>query len=161
MELVKRNSLSPDESWDLAQQLDRLSSEVQIFQQNLTKMSWTRELRPFLDFQERIKALKGASTKATQMLADRILELGHQPSLISGNYVIKSDLQILPSIENYDHALLTIVEDSQKLMDIVKEVFDVAAEYHEETTMSFMSQVAKQLALTIHFFMQMRSAHMN
>lgn len=161
MELVKRNSLSPDESWELAQQLDRLSSEVQIFQQNLTKMGWTRELRPYLTFQQRIKALKAASIQATHMLAERILELGHEPSLISGNYIIKSDLQILPSIENFDHALLTIVDDSQKLMDIVKEVFEIAAEYHEEQTMAFMSQVAKQLALTIHFFMQMRSAHMN
>ena len=161
MELIKYNGLTPEESEELSQYLDHLLADYQVYRQNVRKMYWNVELKPYLDFHERLGQLYDSTRVVSNVVAETILGLGHNPSTTESEFLAKTSVSILELDPNFDQTALMIVRNSQELLHSVKQTFEKAAEYHEEFTMALMSRLARQLVFNIQYFMQARMAMLN
>jgi len=161
MELIKYNGLSSDESWELSMALDNLLADHQIYQTNLRKMYWNKGLKPYLDFHQQIGQLYESTRIVSNVVAETILKLGHSPSTSESEFLAKSNVSVMEQVPNFDQAALMIVHNSQELLYTVREVFEKAAELHEEFSMALMSRLARQLVINIQFFIHARMAMLN
>lgn len=161
MKLIKYHGLTPDESEALSQSLDQLLSDYQVYRQNIRKMYWNVDLKPYLEFHHRLGQLYESTKVISNQVAGSILELGHNPSTEEGMFADKAQITALAQVTNFNDACLQIIQNSQELLHSVKEVFEIAAEYHEQSTMALMGQLARQLIFNIHFFNHMRMATLN
>ncbi|MEM6628712.1 MAG: hypothetical protein AAF694_03530 [Bacteroidota bacterium] len=156
-----RNELSPQGAQDLAEILDRLLSDVQVYHQNIRTLSWDQGLKPFLLLSSSLGQLDQMVHNGENILADQILSLGHTPTSQPSTLLYKTNIQPIEEVMGFDHAIMTLVSGSRQLLETIQDVFDKAVDLEEPHTMNLMSQVAKQVSWNISFFTQMRLAQWN
>lgn len=161
MELARYKGLTPEESRELSELLDRLLADYQIYRQNVRKMYWNTDLRPYLDFHQRLGQLYDSTRVVSNVVAETILKFGHNPSTTESEFLAKTNISLMERAPNFEEAALMIVHNSQELLYSVKLTFEKAAEYHEEFTMALMSRLARQLVINIQFFIHARMAILN
>ena len=156
-----RNELSPQGAQDLAEILDKLLLDVQVYHQNIRALSWDQGLKPFLELSSSLGQLDQMVHAGENLLADQILSLGHTPTRQSHTLLAPTRIQPIEEVMGYDHAILTLVSGSKQLLRTIREVFDKAVDLEEAHTMNLMSQIAKQVSWNVSFFTQMRLAQWN
>ena len=163
MELTfNKNSLSPQGAEELARQLDQLLADYQVYNGQVKDLKWNQGLRPYFRLNHSLGVLYRTIDHTTDVIADRIMSLGFEPSHEPSEYMMKSRLTPPEGdIDDFDQAVKTLIQSSKELLFTVKEVFDIAAEWEEEDTLSLMSQLAQQLGMNIWYFTQYRMATLN
>ena len=163
MELISYNSLNPEKAEKLAQAMDEVLVDYQIYQQNIRKIQWDQRLRPYLDLSQKVNILYGVTEANTHNLARQILKLGHSPTTVSNGStaLMKSHMTQIQEVRNFDEAIYGIIHTSGQLLEAVQEVFYLAAEYEEKQSLAMMGQLAQQLNFTIWAFSSVRSATNN
>lgn len=155
------SNLSPQGAQALAEELDRLLADVQVYHQNVRKLFWSKQLRPFFKLHEGLGELDHMAKAGEEVLANQILTLGASPTVSSGEYLMKSRISPVEQAKKYDDAVKTVIQNSRELMVTVKEVFDKAVELDEQHTVQLMGQIARQLSINIWYFSHLRMAQFN
>ena len=163
MQLIPYNQLSPEGKENLAVALDELLIDYQIYHENIQKIHWDQQYRSYLDLSQKVEILYKVTDANKQVLAEKILELGKNPTSLNQGSValMKSRMSQLQEVQNFDEAIFAIVQSSGQLLETVQEVFYLAAEYDEKQTMAMMNRLAQQLHFTIWVFSSVRSAMNN
>lgn len=163
MDIVPHDNqyLSPGQSEELSDQLDLLLADFQVFQQNVNQIHWSPQLRPYFNFSQDVGRVKEVLEPTKEVIASKILRLGHAPSVSSTNYMIKASLYPVEGIDNLDDAMKLIIINGQELLKTVKEIFDFATELNEQFTISLMHHLAERLSYMVWHFSQQRMAQMN
>jgi len=155
------NGLDPQGKEEMAQALDTLLTDVQLYHQNVRKLYWNPRLRVYFNLYNSLGQLDRMVHGGEEVIAQQILTLGHTPSGEVEAGLMQTNVKQIAPAEDFNRAVLTLVQSSHELLKTVKEVFDKAVELGDAQTSQFMSQVAKQISWNIGFFAQMRMAHMN
>ena len=162
MELTfNKNSLSPQGAEELAQHLDQLLADYQVYHEQIKDLKWNQRLRPYFRFNRSLGILYRTTDHTTDVIADQIMSLGFEPSHGPSQYLMKSRLSRVEDVEDFDEAIKALTQRSKELLFTVKEVFDKAAELEEEETLNLMSQLAQQVGMNIWYFSQLRMATLN
>ncbi|MEM7374325.1 MAG: hypothetical protein AAF587_37370 [Bacteroidota bacterium] len=164
MELVKNQGLDPEGAEALAEKLDELLAEYQIYHSNLHKIHYDPKLRPFLDLSEKVERLYGLTQYNREYIAEQILKLGHQPTDYSSSFdqaLMKTGVSQIQEVRGFEGAVYALIYTSHQLLESVKEVFYLAAEFQAKDAMAAMGQLAQQLTFAIGVFASVRLAHLN
>ncbi|MEO0896539.1 MAG: hypothetical protein AAFY71_09090 [Bacteroidota bacterium] len=164
MDLINFENTTPEQRDELAERLDELLQNYEVYHNNVRRIHWDKGLHPFLDMNGKVDFLHKVSSNTQDELAEQVLDLGKTPSIgtITPNY-LPSKLWI-PSVEfveGFDHAIQLLVSTSRTLLDEVKDIFYLAAEYEENSTMDLMNKLAQQLSMTAVVFSSVRLATLN
>lgn len=163
MHLAEYRSHNPEGADRLAEKLDDLLFDYQVYQQNVRNLQWNRRLRPFLDFGPKVQLLDQVTDQNTQAVAEHLIQLGYSPQASAPNSLMLSTSRVapLPEVENADEALLGLIEMSKQLLETVHEVWYLAQELKEPNTLGLMTKLATQLKFGIHVFQASRLAMNN
>ncbi|MEZ4685074.1 MAG: hypothetical protein R3B47_03145 [Bacteroidia bacterium] len=149
----------PQHSHIIAEALDHLLSDVELYGKNIQSLKWTPGLRHYPKLQAMLDPLFQATTVGTEMLASRMIDLGARP--LPGEVPATNRLNMAFPAESFSEATLQVIEDSQMLLQTIRETFAIAAEYDDQPTMRMLMQSAHYVQNTIWSFSALRSAQLN
>jgi len=153
----------PEGSEEIADKMESLFADYQIYQQNVQKLKWEPKLRPYLDFSEKVDRLYYFTHQNTHILAQQLMKWGHNPQSSAADVLGLSltNVQAIGDVVNFDDAVASILNMSQQLLAEVQEVFYTAAAYQEKSSMELMARFAWQLNFAMSIFQQVRMAQNN
>lgn len=164
MDLINYERRSPEQREELAERLDDLLQNYEAYHNNIRRINWDKELFPYLDFKQKVDFLHKVSRSSQDRIAEQVFQLGKSPSLgiQRPSYLpTKLYIQQVEEFQGFEHAVQTLIQTSRQLLDEVRDIFYLAAEYQEESTMEQMSVLASQLSMTAFVFSSVRLATMN
>ncbi|GAB4416427.1 MAG: hypothetical protein OHK0039_25740 [Bacteroidia bacterium] len=164
MELIRYQPQDTDGSQAIAEKLDALLADFQQFHGNLRKLHWNPRLRPFLDLGQKTAFLHDLTQANTNQLAEHILQMGYTPRVgleLPGTGLAHTRLTQVQAVSSFEGAVFTVIRNSQELLQIIREVFLLAADYQDQQTMRLMTALARQLTLTVQVFASVRMAQLN
>lgn len=149
----------PQNSHIIAEALDHLLADIELYGKNIKSLKWTPGLRHFPQLQGMLDPLYQATNVGTEMLASRMIDLGARP--LPGDSIATQHLSAALPVESFAEATWQVIEDSQLLLQAIRETFDIAAEYDDQPTMRILMQAAHYVQNTIWSFSALRSAQLN
>jgi len=164
MDLINFESTSPEQRDELADRLDELLQNYEVYHNNVRRIHWEKSLHPFLDLNGKVDFLHKVSSSTQDDIAEQVLDLGKSPSIGTSTPSYLPSKLWIPTVEmvdGFDHAIHVLVSTSRTLLDEVKDIFYLAAEYEENSTMDLMNKLAQQLSMTAIVFSSVRLATLN
>lgn len=150
----------PQHSQIVAEALDHLITDVELFEKNIKSLKWTPGLRHFPKLQNMLDPLHQATSMGTEMLAGRMMDLGVKPQ-VSSEALYASHITSAMPADSFADATRQVIHDSELLLEAIRDTFDVAAEYDDQPTMRLLMQSAHYIQNTIWTFSALRSAQLN
>jgi len=127
-----QGGLSPEASEQVSKGLDILLADYHIYQQNVRKMQWNQRTRMFFDLDDQLGQLYASTDSSTDILADRIMQLGHAPTASVSEALVKSNIEALDQgHDSYNDIFIQLLQDTHALMRQVREVFEIASLYRD------------------------------
>ena len=155
------NNLTPQGAQEISESLDTFLSDFQIYHQNIRQIHWDKQLRLHFDLNGAIGPLYQSADASTQVVAERIMELGYKPTATVSQALIQTQLEPVYEIHSFEEAIRLVIRNSQQLLQVAREVFDIAVKYNDQRTIHLLSHLGKYLAHTIQHFTALRMARMN
>ncbi len=157
-----QGGLTPEAAEQVSNGLDLLLADYHIYQQNLRKMQWNHRTRVFFDLDDQLGELYGSTDASSDIIAERILQLGYSPTSTVSEALVKAKLEVLKfSFESYNDLLMQLIQDTHALIHQIREVFQVASSYKDQNTIVLLGELGKFLNYNIWIFSSMRAAMNN
>lgn len=164
MDLTNYQPMNPDAEEQLIDKLDDLLTNYEVYHNNIRKIHWAPELRPFLDLNAKVTFLYNVSRGSRDELAEVITTKGYQPSVGQEQpsfLPIQTSIQALQEVPTFEEAIFHLVRSSKELLDQVKDLIILATELKDQETLGLMTNLAHQLSLTTIVFSSVRLAQLN
>ncbi len=135
------NSLGLDnkKTKELANDLNDLLANFQIYYQNLRGIHWNIKGKRFFDLHVKFEELYTDANLKVDMIAERILTLGETPLHTFEDYSKKAKVRVGKNISQDDKAVGLIVDSLAELLKIERNILDKSDKAHDEGTNSMMS----------------------
>ncbi len=134
---------------EIANDLNILLSNFQIYYQNLRGIHWNIKGKRFFDLHVKFEELYNDANTKVDLIAERILTLGETPLHTFSDYVEHAQVPIGKNISHDEKAVSLIVDSLTKLLKIERIVLDKAGEANDEGTNSMMSDFITEQEKTI------------
>ena len=134
---------------EIANDLNILLSNFQIYYQNLRGIHWNIKGKRFFDLHVKFEELYNDANMKVDLIAERILTLGETPLHTFSDYVEHAQVPIGKNISHDEKAVSLIVDSLTKLLKIERIVLDKAGEANDEGTNSMMSDFITEQEKTI------------
>ena len=148
---MKTNSLGlpAHESEIIAQDLNVLLSNFQVYYQNLRGIHWNIRGKRFFDLHIKFEELYNDSQLKIDLVAERVLTLGKTPFHTFEDYIENNQLLVGKNISNDEKAIQLIVASLSQLLKIERAILLKSNEIGDEGTNSMMSDFISQQEKTI------------
>lgn len=148
---MKMNSLGlpAQESELIAQELNVLLSNFQIYYQNLRGIHWNIRGKRFFDLHIKFEELYNDSQLKIDLIAERVLTLGKTPFHTFEDYIENNQLLVGKNISNDEKAIQLIVASLSQLLKIERAILLKSNEIGDEGTNSMMSDFILEQEKTI------------
>lgn len=160
---MKPISYQPNGKEQVAEKLEALLADLQVYEKNIHRLMWAKPLRPYFDLGEKVDRLYHITHENTLRIGEQLLAMGRAPE--PGEQIppalIKPQVHSVAAVRQYDDAISTILNGSRQLLKTVRTTFFTAAHYEEKQTMEMMARLAFKLSFAIRVFTHERMAHMN
>lgn len=135
------NSLGLDtkKTQDLANDLNHLLANYQIYYQNLRGIHWNIKGKRFFDLHVKFEELYTDANLKVDEIAERILTLGMTPLHTFDDYINKAQVPVGKNISQDDSAVRLIVDSLTELLMIERDILDKSGEANDEGTNAMMS----------------------
>lgn len=135
------NSLGLDTkiTQDLANDLNHLLANYQIYYQNLRGIHWNIKGKRFFDLHVKFEELYTDANLKVDEIAERILTLGMTPLHTFDDYINKAQVPVGKNISQDDSAVRLIVDSLTELLMIERDILDKSGEANDEGTNAMMS----------------------
>lgn len=134
---------------DLANDLNQLLANFQIYYQNLRGIHWNIKGKNFFDLHVKFEELYNDANLKVDQIAERILTLGITPLHIYDDYIKAAKVPVGKNVSQDDHAVRLIVDSLTELLKIERRILDKSADAHDEGTNSMMSDFITQQEKTV------------
>ena len=124
---------------DIANDLNELLSDFQIYYQNLRGIHWNIKGKRFFDLHIKFEELYTDANVKVDEIAERILTLGETPLHTFDDYIKKSKVTVGKNISQDEKAVELIVDSLTELLKIERMILDKTADAGDEGTNSMMS----------------------
>jgi starvation-inducible DNA-binding protein len=153
--------LSHEGAEAISESLDSLLTDYQVYHQNLRKLNWNHRLRLHLDLGRQLDTLYQEVDHGSDYLADRIMELGYDPTTSPSTALLYTQLQPAEAVESFEEATRLVIQNAQQLLKQLQQTYQLAAEYKDQRTLVMLAELARFLHHTIWLFSAIRSAKLN
>ncbi|SFD19820.1 Dps family protein [Algibacter pectinivorans] len=133
----------------LAEDLNSLLANFQIYYQNLRGIHWNIKGKRFFDLHVKFEELYTDANMKVDEIAERILTLGETPLHTFEDYSAKARVPVGKNISEDEKAVRLIVESLTELLSIERAILDKAGEANDEGTNSMMSDFITEQEKTV------------
>lgn len=148
---MRLNSLGLDtiKTKELANDLNHLLANFQIYYQNLRGIHWNIKGKRFFDLHVKFEELYTDANMKVDEIAERILTLGETPLHTFEDYSKKAQVPVGKNISQDDIAVGLIVDSLTQLLKIERDLLDKSGETNDEGTNSMMSDFITEQEKTV------------
>jgi len=145
------NSLGLDttKTKDLANDLNNLLANFQIYYQNLRGIHWNIKGKGFFDLHGKFEELYTDANIKVDEIAERILTLGATPLHTFHDYTLLAQVPVGKNISQDDKAVRLIVDSLTELLKIERQILDKAGDASDEGTNSMISDFITEQEKTV------------
>jgi starvation-inducible DNA-binding protein len=133
----------------LANNLNQLLANFQLYYQNLRGIHWNIKGRAFFDLHVKFEELYTDANMKVDLIAERILTLGESPLHTFDDYTKAAKVPVGKNISQDDKAVELIVASLTELLKMERSILDTAADANDEGTNSMMSDFITEQEKTV------------
>ncbi|WP_034043838.1 Dps family protein [Wocania ichthyoenteri] len=141
--------LNTSKTKDLANDLNYLLANFQIYYQNLRGIHWNIKGKRFFDLHVKFEELYTDANVKVDEIAERILTLGETPLHTFEDYSAKAQVKVGKNISEDDKAVRLIVDSLTELLKIERSILEKSDDANDEGTNSMMSDFITEQEKTI------------
>ncbi len=134
---------------DLANDLNILLSNFQIYYQNLRGIHWNIKGKRFFDLHTKFEELYNDANIKVDEIAERVLTLGGTPLHTFADYLEHVSVPIGKNIKQDEQSVKLIVDSLTELLKIERQILDKSDEANDEGTNSMMSDFITEQEKTV------------
>ncbi|HIC31924.1 MAG TPA: DNA starvation/stationary phase protection protein [Flavobacteriaceae bacterium] len=148
---MKLNSLGldPSKTKELANQLNDLLANFQIYYQNLRGIHWNIKGKNFFNLHVKFEELYTDANMKVDAIAERVLTLGETPLHTFEDYTKVAKVPVGKDISKDENAVALIVDSLTELLQIEREILNASDEANDEGTNSMMSDFITEQEKTV------------
>jgi starvation-inducible DNA-binding protein len=141
--------LNKSKAKDLANDLNGLLANFQLYYQNLRGIHWNIKGKRFFDLHVKFEELYNDANIKVDEIAERVLTLGETPLHTFDDYTSKAIVPIGKNISNDEKAVQLIVNSLTELLKIERNLLDKSGDVSDEGTNSMMSDFITEQEKTV------------
>lgn len=138
-----------EETTVIANDLNALLANFQIYYQNLRGLHWNIRGKRFFDLHVKFEELYNDAQLKIDLIAERVLTLGAVPLHTFEDYTKASNIPVGKNISKDEQAIQLIVDSLSKLLVIERKILGSASQINDEGTNSMMSDFIVEQEKTI------------
>ena len=148
---MKLNSLGldPSKTKELANQLNDLLANFQIYYQNLRGIHWNIKGKNFFNLHVKFEELYTDANMKVDAIAERVLTLGETPLHTFEDYTNIAKVPVGKNISKDENAVALIVDSLTELLQIERNILNASDEANDEGTNSMMSDFITEQEKTV------------
>lgn len=139
-----RIGLDPQKSKQLSERLNLLLANYQVFYINARGFHWNIKGEKFFELHAKFEELYNDLLVKVDEIAERILTLGHTPLHTFSDYTATSAIKEAKNISGGKEAMQNVVESFTTLIQLQREIADLAGETNDEGTSALMSDYIRE-----------------
>lgn len=128
----------------LAQKLNILLANYQIFYINARGIHWNIEGEKFFELHQKFEELYLDSFEKIDEIAERVLTLGQRPDHSYTVYLEKSTIKEATDVSTARDTVQVVVDGYRALLEIEREILDLSDELNDEGTNALMSDYIRE-----------------
>ncbi|NVN18812.1 DNA starvation/stationary phase protection protein [Muricauda sp. HICW] len=144
-------------SSDLADKLNELLANYQIFYMNARGFHWNIKGEKFFELHLKFEELYNDSLIKIDEIAERILTLGFTPLHTFGDYLELSKIKVSKNISSGTEAIQKILKGYEVLLPLERELLEMSGDSNDEGTNALMSDYIREQEKLIWMY----SAYLN
>jgi starvation-inducible DNA-binding protein len=133
----------------IANDLNQLLANFQIYYQNLRGIHWNIKGKRFFDLHTKFEELYTDANLKVDEIAERILTLGETPLHTFEDYSKAAKVPVGKNISEDEKAVKLIVESLNELLKIERQILNASNEASDEGTNSMMSDFITEQEKTV------------
>ena len=133
----------------LAEDLNTLLANFQLYYQNLRGMHWNIKGRAFFDLHVKFEELYNDANIKVDEIAERILTLGETPLHTFDDYTNYGKVPVGKNISEDNKAVELIVDSLAELLKIERDILNKSGEADDEGTNAMMSDFISEQEKTV------------
>ncbi|WNH11524.1 Dps family protein [Thalassobellus suaedae] len=134
---------------ELADDLNNLLANFQLYYQNLRGIHWNIKGKRFFDLHVKFEELYTDANMKVDLIAERILTLGETPLHTFQDYAAKAQVPVGKNISQDEKAIVLIVDSLSELLKIERVILEKSADANDEGTNSMMSDFITEQEKTV------------
>lgn len=152
MAALNQIGLDPKKSQQLADKLNILLADYQIFYINARGFHWNIAGEKFFELHLKFEEIYNDALLKIDEIAERILTLGYTPIHTFSEYVKKASIPEVKNISDGKVALKHVLTSIQTLLIIERELLDLSEKANDEGTNALMSDYIRQQEKLVWMF---------
>ena len=141
--------LKTEESNKLAQELNILLANYQLFYQNLRGFHWNINGPSFFELHVKFEELYNDAVQKVDEIAERVLTLGSTPLHTFSDYLKYSSIAEAANVKDGDGTVSTTLSNLKTLLQLERDILELAGETGDEGTNSQMSDYIAEQEKTV------------
>ncbi|MEY8848417.1 Dps family protein [Psychroserpens sp. XS_ASV72] len=133
----------------IANDLNGLLANFQIYYQNLRGIHWNIKGKAFFDLHAKFEELYTDANMKVDEIAERILTLGGTPLHTFDDYIKAAKVPVGKNISQDEKAVRLIVDSLTELLKIERQILEVSDEASDEGTNAMMSDFITEQEKTV------------
>lgn len=136
--------LEDSKAAELANKLNNLLANYQIFYSNLRGYHWNIKGEKFFELHVKFEELYNDAFLKIDEIAERILTLGYTPLHTFSDYMASSEIKTTKDITNGKEAVKQVISSFSILVKLERDILNFAAEANDEGTNALMSDYIRE-----------------
>ena len=141
--------IQKDKAEDIANELNVLLANFQIYYQNLRGIHWNIKGKRFFELHPKFEELYTDANLKVDEIAERVLTLGATPLHTFEDYSKAAKVPVGKNISEDEKAVQLIVDSLSELLKIERQILGASDEASDEGTNSMMSDFITQQEKTV------------
>jgi starvation-inducible DNA-binding protein len=141
--------LNTKKTKDIANDLNSLLANFQVYYQNLRGIHWNIKGKRFFDLHVKFEELYTDANIKVDMIAERILTLGVTPLHTFEAYSKQAKVPVGKDVSEDEKAVRLIVDSLTELLKVERDILQKSADANDEGTNSMMSDFITEQEKTI------------
>lgn len=141
--------LNENKAKDLANDLNNLLANFQIYYQNLRGVHWNIKGKRFFDLHAKFEELYTDANLKVDEIAERILTLGTTPLHTFEDYSAIAKVPVGKNVSEDETAVRLIVDSLTALLKIERQILDKSDDLNDEGTNAMMSDFITEQEKTV------------
>ncbi|MGY6562896.1 MAG: Dps family protein [Luteibaculaceae bacterium] len=137
---------------ELAQKLNILLANYQVYYQNLRAFHWNIKGENFFELHVQFETLYTEANLNIDILAERVLTLGEKPLHTFSDYLKNSSIHEATEVEKGRELVSQVVDNLGVLLTLEREILALAGDANDEGTDSLMSDLIAAQEKTVWMF---------
>ncbi len=133
----------------LAEDLNNLLANYQIYYQNLRGIHWNIKGKRFFDLHVKFEELYSDANIKVDEIAERILTLGQTPLHTFSDYINNAQVPVGKNVSQDEYAVRLVVDSLTELLNIERELLNKSNVANDEGTNAMISDFITQQEKTV------------